>query len=47
MALDGPINGLSFQAYVDQVPAPELRFGVIAITDSFGGHKDLGVRGAI
>ena len=27
MVLDGPINGLAFQAYVDQVLVPELKPG--------------------
>jgi hypothetical protein len=31
MVLDGPINGLTFQAYVDQVLIPELRPGDIVV----------------
>ena len=47
MALDGPINGVSFQAYVDQVLVPELRPGDIVIMDNLGSHKGAGVRDAI
>lgn len=34
--LDGPINGLWFQAYVDQVLVPTLRKGDIVIMDMYG-----------
>jgi transposase len=47
MVLDGPINGVSFQAYVDQVLVPELRPGDIVIMDNLGSHKGAGVRDAI
>ena len=47
MALDGPINGRAFQAYVDQVLAPELRPGDIVIMDNLPAHKVAGVRAAI
>ena len=47
MVLDGPINGVSFQAYVDQVLAPELRPGDIVIMDNLGSHKRPGIRAAI
>lgn len=47
MVLDGPINGVSFQAYVDQVLVPELRPGDIVIMDNLGSHKGAGVREAI
>jgi transposase len=47
MVLDGPINGASFQAYVDQVLVPELRPGDIVIMDNLGSHKGAGVRAAI
>ena len=47
MVLDGPINGLSFQAYVDQVLVPELRPGDIVIMDNLGSHKGRAVRAAI
>ncbi len=47
MVLDGPINGVAFQAYVDQVLAPELRPGDIVVMDNLGSHKGAGVRAAI
>jgi transposase len=47
MVLDGPINGVAFQAYVDQVLVPELREGDIVIMDNLGSHKGAGVRKAI
>jgi len=47
MVLDGPINGIAFQAYVDQVLVPELRPGDIVIMDNLGSHKGAGVRAAI
>jgi transposase len=47
MVLDGPINGVWFQAYVEQVLAPELRPGDIVIMDNLGSHKGAGVRVAI
>lgn len=47
MVLDGPINGHAFQAYVDQVLAPELRPGDIVIMDNLGSHKGRAVRAAI
>jgi hypothetical protein len=36
MVLDGPINGVWFQAYVEQVLVPELRPGDIVIMDMCG-----------
>ncbi|MGB8385281.1 MAG: IS630 family transposase [Dermatophilaceae bacterium] len=47
MVLDGPINGLWFQAYVDQVLVPTLSRGDIVIMDNLGSHKGAGVRQAI
>ena len=47
MVLDGPINGRSFQAYVDQVLVPELKPGDIVVMDNLGSHKGEGVRAAI
>jgi transposase len=47
MVLDGPINGVAFQAYVDQVLVPELNAGDIVVMDNLGSHKGLGVRKAI
>ena len=47
MVLDGPINGLAFQAYVDQVLVPELAPGDVVVMDNLGSHKGEGVREAI
>ncbi|MCP1845674.1 transposase [Bradyrhizobium sp. USDA 4538] len=45
--IDGPINGDSFLAYVEQVLVPSLRPGDIVIIDSLGSHKGTNVRRAI
>ena len=37
--LDGPVNGLSFLAYVEQMLVPTLRPGDIVIMDNLGSHK--------
>ena len=47
MVLDGPINGVWFQAYVDQVLVPTLSPGDIVVMDNLGSHKSAGVRKAI
>jgi transposase len=47
MALDGPINGAAFQAYVDHVLVPELKAGDIVVIDNLGSHKGASVRAAI
>ena len=47
MALDGPINGAAFLAYVEQVLVPELKPGDTVIMDNLGSHKGQGVRAAI
>jgi transposase len=44
---DGPINGVSFLAYVEQCLAPTLNPGDIVILDNLGSHKSKGVRDAI
>lgn len=36
---DGPINGDSFKAYVEQVLIPTLKPGDIVIMDNLGSHK--------
>lgn len=36
---DGPINGLCFKAYVEQVLLPTLKSGDIVIMDNLGSHK--------
>ena len=47
LVLDGPINGQSFAAYIEQVLAPTLRKGDIVILDNLGSHKGAAVRSAI
>lgn len=45
--IDGPINGESFLAYVEQILGPTLRSGDIVIIDNLGSHKGKAVRRAI
>lgn len=45
--LDGPINGTSFLAYVEQILVPTLVRGDIVVMDNLGSHKGQGVRAAI
>ena len=45
--IDGPINGRSFLAYVEQFLAPTLKPGDIVIMDNLGSHKGPAVRLAI
>ena len=47
MVLDGPINAVAFQAYVEQVLIPELSPGDIVVMDNLGSHKGSQVRAAI
>jgi hypothetical protein len=47
LVLDGPINGRSFRAYIEQFLAPMLTSGDIVIADNLGSHKVAGVREAI
>jgi transposase len=44
---DGPINGTSFRAYVEQLLVPTLRPGDIVVMDNLGSHKSSAVRTAI
>jgi transposase len=44
---DGPINGRSFLAYVEQCLVPELSPGDIVMIDNLGSHKSKAVRRAI
>jgi len=44
---DGPINGASFLAYVEQVLVPTLRRGDIVVIDNLGSHKGKAVRSAV
>lgn len=45
--LDGPINGLSFTAWVEQFLVPTLKPSDIVIMDNLGSHKGRPVRSAI
>ena len=45
--IDGPINGESFLAYVEQMLVPTLKAGDIVIIDNLGSHKGKAVRRAI
>lgn len=47
MILDGPMNGVAFRAYVEQVLAPTLKPGDVVIMDNLPAHKVGGVREAI
>jgi transposase len=47
LALDGPINGVWFQAYIDQVLVPTLTPGDIVVMNNLGSHKGVGVLEAI
>ena len=44
---DGPINGRSFTAYVEQILVPTLRPGDIVVLDNLGSHKGKAARNAI
>lgn len=45
--IDGPINGQSFLAYVEQCLVPTLSPGDVVIMDNLGSHKGAAVRRAI
>jgi transposase len=45
--LDGPMNGIAFQAYVQQVLIPTLAPGDIIVLDNLPAHKAESVRQAI
>ena len=47
MLLDGPMDGESFLAWVEQMLAPVLRPGDIVVMDNLAAHKVAGVRQAI
>ena len=42
--IDGPINGESFRAYVEQVLVPTLQPGDIVVMDNLGSHKGGAIR---
>jgi len=45
--IDGPVNGRSFLAYVEQFLVPTLTPGDIVVMDNLGSHKGQAVRKAI
>jgi transposase len=45
--LDGPMDGESFRAYVEQFVVPTLRPGDIVVMDNLASHKVAGIREAI
>lgn len=47
LVLDGPINGESFRAYVEQMLVPTLKPGDIVVMDNLGSHKGPAIRAAI
>jgi transposase len=44
---DGPINGESFQLYVEQFLVPTLKPGDVVIMDNLGSHRGNAIRAAI
>jgi len=47
VVFDGPINGISFRAYLEQALVQVLRPGDIVVMDNLSSHKVAGVREAI
>jgi transposase len=47
MLLDGPMDGIAFQTYVEKVLVPSLSPGDIVVMDNLPAHKIAGVREAI
>lgn len=45
--VDGAVNGDVFEAFVDQVLAPQLRPGDVVVLDNLSSHKGARVRQAI
>jgi transposase len=45
--LDGPINGQTFTAWIEQCLVPTLKPGDVVVMDNLGSHKGPGVRAAI
>ena len=45
--IDGPINGIRFRTYVENVFIPTLKPGDIVIMDNLGSHKATATRKAI
>ena len=47
LVIDGPINGRSFSAYVEQALTPTLRKGDVVILDNLGSHKGRSIRAMV
>lgn len=47
MVTDGPMNGLTFQGYVDWLLVPELKPGDTVIMDNLSSHKSTAVANSI
>jgi transposase len=47
MLLEGPIDGLSFDAWTEQVLVPELRPGDVVVLDNLSTHKHVVARARI
>lgn len=47
LTLDGPINGETFVAYIEQFLAPVLKPGDVVVMDNLSSHKAAGVKEAI
>jgi transposase len=47
LVLDGPMDGTTFRAYVEQALAPALAPGDVLVLDNLPAHKVAGVREAI
>lgn len=47
LVLDGPMNGVAFRAYVEQMLVPTLSPGDVVIMDNLPAHRVSGVREAI
>lgn len=47
LVLDGPVNGLIFQAYIEQVLVPTLQPGQIVVMDNLNVHRQHTVQVAI
>lgn len=45
--IDGPINGVIFRSYVEQMLVPELRPGDIVVLDNLGSHRAQAIRRAV
>jgi len=43
MVLEGPMNGIAFRAYVEQVLVPTLHPGDVVILDNLPAHKAEGI----